>query len=301
MKNLLKKFGIQRLIVAAITAISCVGMLGCGDWFPEDGEREFFDSYGIPKVVGFIDDSLVIVADERDWQQKFADGTDVVGGGHQRLRVFNYRIQEIGPRWTDTLDNYTDECNYIKGQLSDSIIWGGNGKKTFSFWKIGEKPRSVSVETKFEDCSVAFNYYGIQKMRPWMYEKIYVQGNTLTAGNDTCQYAVLNTIAKTLTYKRLDDNLKWIQRCDDVRAWGDDVYCLYYDALSPTVYIKKENRIVDSILVEKQDWYSGSFFMGDVMLVDGNVCEYKTEWMCYPRQGILKIDFYAENGRILQF
>lgn len=236
MKHLLKKFEIKRMIVTALAALACVCMWGCGDWFPEDGEREFFDSYGIPKVVGFIDDSLVIVADERDWQQKFADGTDVVGGGHQRLRVFNYRIQEIGPRWTDTLDNYTDECNYIKGQLSDSIIWGGNGKKTFSFWKIGEKPRSVSVETKFEDCSVAFNYYGIQKMRPWMYEKIYVQGNTLTAGNDTCQYAVLNTIAKTLTYKRLDDNLKWIQRCDDVRAWGDDVYCLYYDALSPTVY-----------------------------------------------------------------
>jgi hypothetical protein len=142
MKNLLKKSEMVRLFAILALAFACVSMWGCGDWFPEDGEREFFGSYGIPKVVGFIDDSLVIVADERDWQQKFADGTDVVGGGHQRLRVFNYRIQEIGPRWTDTLDNYTDECNYIKGQLSDSIIWGGNGKKLFRFGK-SEKSREV--------------------------------------------------------------------------------------------------------------------------------------------------------------
>ena len=67
------------------------------------------------------------------------------------------------------------------------------------------------------------------------------------------------------------------------------------------IYLKIDNEIIDSVLVVSQDWYSGSFFMGDVLLVDGNVCEYKTEWMCYPRQGILKIGFHAENGIILQF
>ena len=66
MKHLLKKSGLQRLMVAALTAFECVCMWGCGDWFPEDGEREFFGYYSRPHIVGFIDDSLVIVADDKE-------------------------------------------------------------------------------------------------------------------------------------------------------------------------------------------------------------------------------------------
>ena len=52
--------------MAALTAFACVCMWGCGDWFPEDGEREFFGYYSRPHIVGFIDDSLVIVADDKE-------------------------------------------------------------------------------------------------------------------------------------------------------------------------------------------------------------------------------------------
>ncbi len=92
-------------------------MWGCGDWFPEDGEREFFGYYSRPHIVGFIDDSLVIVADDKEWTQETSDGYAIGGRGHQRLCIFNYRVQEAGPRWTDTLDNFNDECNYALGQL----------------------------------------------------------------------------------------------------------------------------------------------------------------------------------------
>jgi len=46
---------------------------------------------------------------------------------------------------------------------------------------------------------------------------------------DDCQYAVLDTTKQTLTYKRFDKDFKWIEKCDDVRAWGKDVYCLELD------------------------------------------------------------------------
>lgn len=106
-----------------VLACVCMSMWGCG--YEGDGERVFADHFGSASIVGFIDDSLVIVADDKSWSQNFSDGTDFVGRGHQRLRVFNYRVQEDGPRWTDTLDNFVDECDYVLGQLSDSVVWGG--------------------------------------------------------------------------------------------------------------------------------------------------------------------------------
>ena len=114
---------IKRLIMAAITAFACVCMGGCG--YEGYGERVFADHFGRASIVGFIDDSLVIVADDKSWSQNFSDGTDFVGRGHQRLRVCNYRVQVDGPGWVDTLDYFVDECDYVLGQLSDSVVWGG--------------------------------------------------------------------------------------------------------------------------------------------------------------------------------
>ena len=66
-------------------------------------------------------------------------------------------------------------------------------------------------------------------------------------------------------------------------------------------YLKIDNKVKDSMVVENQSWYSGAFFEGHLMLVDGNLCDYRDSWVCYPRQGILKIGFHAENGIILSF
>ncbi|MBR2090316.1 MAG: hypothetical protein IJ905_08125, partial [Fibrobacter sp.] len=146
----LGKIEFGRLLAFAAIALSCVSMWGCGDLLREDGEKEFTGHYikGNAKVVGFIDDSLVIVYDFQYWNRDLADGTQITGTGKQRLRVFNYRVQEDGPRWADTLDNMTEEYNYVKGQLSDSVIWGGKDNKSFSFWKLGEEPVVKNVKVK---------------------------------------------------------------------------------------------------------------------------------------------------------
>lgn len=262
---------IKRLLAVLALAFACMGMWGCGvddGW----GEREF-RAYDVAKVVGFIDDSLVIVADSREWMQETPDYA-IGGHGRQRLRVFNYRVQEDGPRWTDTLDNFVDEFDYVKGQVSDSVIWGAHGDELISFWKLGEKPIVHKISVKTEGCSRKF---AIESMRTWLDGLIWVSGivfsgqrmnDLLNAESDTCQYAVLDTVAGTLTFKRLDENLKWIQKCDDVRAWGDDVICSVSGEHPLEGYILRNNTdTLSTPLI-----FTSGFFWGDMIELRANIC-----------------------------
>lgn len=267
------KGGIFRLIGVAMVALACVCMWGCGDLLREDGEKEFTGHYikGNANVIGFIDDSLVIVYDFQYWNQDLADGSQITGAGKQRLRVFNYRVQEDGPRWADTLDNMTEVYDYVKGQLSDSVIWGGNGRTSFSFWKLGEEPVVRGVRVNKEGCDMD---YGVRSLRPWLNETIIALGeNSLKNSGSACQYAILDTIANTLTYKRLDANLKWIEKCDDVRARGDDVYCVILDDEGEnSVVLKNEN---DTIPAPRKFAIGG--FWGDMIKMSGNICNIKND------------------------
>lgn len=284
--------------------VACVGVLsGCSD------DVSFrWNEYQDARIVGFVDDSLAIVTDCRHWIETTEgwNGSydEETGRGHTRLCLYNYRVQLNGPVWCDSLDDKNSHNVYVeqgpvKGQLSDSIVWGGSVGRSISFWKIGEKPHEMQMSEKYEGCSVGFEP---QRLRTWLDGKVLALGETMNVENvNACQYAVLDTNEKTITYKRLDENLKWIQKCDDVRAWDEDVYCLFYDTDFANVYLKIDNKVKDSMVVENQGWYSGAFFEGHLILVDGNLCDYKDSWVCYPRQGILKIGFHAENGIILNF
>ena len=227
MENKMSKFGVEKMLAVLAVAFACVSMWGCGDDLERKwGPIEWSSSRTVGGVIGFIDDSLVIVSDWRHWSQEqdgfVYDGGTISGIGHQGLRVYNYRVQEEGPCWTDSLDNAnTNGFTYLVGQLSDSIVWGGNGNNSFSFWKLGQKPVVMNVTVSKDGCNATFKH---EKMRTWLNGKILLKG-PLGAGGDSCQYAVLDTIVKTLTFKRLDANLKWIEKCDDVRAWEKDVYC----------------------------------------------------------------------------
>ena len=56
---------IKRLIVAALATLACVGMWGCGD----DVSMHWSEERSLGKVVGFVDDSLVIVSTSRYWHE----------------------------------------------------------------------------------------------------------------------------------------------------------------------------------------------------------------------------------------
>lgn len=211
----------KRLFVVALVVLACVSMWGC-----TDVDFHWSDKRSNAKIIGFVDDSLVMIGDYRYWSEitdEWNGGySEIEGFGHERLCVFNYRVQEDGPRWCDSLDN-ENETGAFMGQMTDSVIWGSGLPNSLKLWKIGEKQHEIKLAAEKDGCSVEFK---VSSVKQWLDGGFIVRGgNSLNAGNDSCQYAVMDTTAETLTYKRLDDDLKWIQECDDVRAWGNDVYC----------------------------------------------------------------------------
>ncbi|MCQ2121512.1 MAG: hypothetical protein MJY78_06760 [Fibrobacter sp.] len=254
------------LFAGTMLAFVCGGMLaGCSDLNREWGPVEWSEYRDGEKVVGFIDDSLVIVSDWRSWSQEqegyVTDGGTRGGRGHTRLRVFNYRVQEDGPRWTDSLDN--DYYEYARGQVADSIIWGSESG-SISFWKLGEKPFVVEYVVQKKGCQEVFQ---VNRLRIWNDGLFFVQG-PLNADGDSCQYAVLDTTKKTLTYKRLDNDLEWIRKCDDVRAWGEDVYCFMPgDHAFEAVLLRNGKDTID-VPVK----FTVGDFWGDVLLPNANLC-----------------------------
>ena len=264
MKHLLNKSGIQRLIVAAITAISGVCMGGCS----EDRVR-WNEGFSGAEIVGFVDDSLVMVGSYQmrteSHEGLFEPYWDVVESGHERLCVYNYRVQEDGPRWCDTLGEY-NMTNAFRGQMTDSIIWGGDMPNSIRLWKIGESQHQIKLKKLTEGCSGEF---GITSVKQWLDGKFIARGDkSLNANDYGCQYAVLDTIAGMLTYKRLDKDLEWIKVCDDVRAWGKDVYCSAPGEHPLEGHILKNNiDTLSSSLI-----FSRGVFWGKMIELRANIC-----------------------------
>ena len=263
--NLLKS---EKLLAVAIAAFACVCMWGC-----TDVDFKWSDGRGTPLIAGFIDDSLVVAYDCREWLEttetwSIGDGySEKSSCGHDRLLVFNYRVQEDGPRWTDSLKNKSGGYRWY--QLTDSVFWRWEGKN-FLLWKIGETAHEIKLLKKNEECSQTFE---VNRMHQWLGDSFIALGGKLFAGGDSCQYAVLDTVEKTLTYKRLDKNLKWIQKCGDIRAWGDDVYCLKFDKEERTssLFI---NDSLGHVLENNYSWTAEAVlqFQGHILLLERDVC-----------------------------
>ncbi|MBQ7078415.1 MAG: hypothetical protein IJM92_01840 [Fibrobacter sp.] len=275
MENKMNKFGLRKMLAVLAVAFACVCMWGCGDWFDEDTHFDWAEHRTEKSIVGFVDDSLVIAYNARNWYERTDEDDDQVGSGNgnQAIWIYNYRVQLDGPVFMDSLDNGMEEnFNYGLGQLSDSVIWGGNVNhltremgNVFSFWKIGHKPYKVEIEKKYDGCSVDFR---VKKLRTWIDGKVYAQGNTLASSLDTCQYAVLDTVSKTLIYKRLENRLKWIEGCDDVRAWGDDVYCSMSGEHSLGGVILKNETDTLSVPLS----FSKGIFWGNMVELRASLC-----------------------------
>ena len=280
MKREMTKLGFEKLLAVLAVALACVCMWGCSD-----ETLRWVDDRSLGGVVGFVDDSLVIVSSYHYWHEEvdpaFGTSYDREGRAHPGLSLYNYRVQLDGPVWSDTLDNSRDDdFEYIKGQLSDSVIWGGDPKSEVSFWKIGEKPHRIKIKKVFDGCSIDVPY--TTKLRPWLDGKILVLGNNRnpniegfnldSLGSEHCQYGVLDTMQKTVTYKRLDGDLKWIKKCDDVRAWGKDVYCSAPGKRSLEGLVLKNNiDTLSSPLI-----FSRGIFWGRMIELRANICRLET-------------------------
>jgi hypothetical protein len=269
MKHLLNKLEIERLLAVLTLAFVCICMWGCS----EDRVR-WNEGFSGAEIVGFVDDSLVMVGSYQmrteSHEGVFEPYWDVVESGHERLCVYNYRVQEDGPRWCDTLGEY-NMTNAFRGQMTDSIIWGGDMPNSIRLWKIGESQHQIKLKKLTEGCSGEF---GITSVKQWLDGKFIARGDkSLNAGGDSCQYAVLDTISGTLTYKRLDKNLEWIKVCDDVRAWGNEVYCVILDNEGEKSLVLKNKQ--DTISAPRKFAIGG--FWGDMIKLSGNICSINSD------------------------
>lgn len=267
------------LFAILAVALSCVCMWGCSD----DVTFEWENSRRNAKVVGFVDDSLVMVSDYRFWLEV----TDSWNGGHledsdagnPRLCVYNYRVQEDGPRWCDSVSEL-HSSSWFYGQLTDSVVWGSGLPYSIKLWKIWEKPHAINLKTEFDGCSKRID---ARKIHEWYDGKFIVLGavsvngktkdNALLAsdyGNEYCQYAILDTTAKTITYKRLDKDLEWIKQCDDVRAWGNDVYCFMPGEHAFEAVLLRNGK--DTIEVPIK--FTVGDFWGNVLRPNANLCSF---------------------------
>ena len=260
---------IKRLLVVALTVLACISMWGCSD------RVEFkWVGRGNMSIAGFIDDSLVVVHDCREWLEttetwSVGDGySEESSCGHDRLLVYNYRVQEDGPRWSDSLTNKRGGYHWY--QLTDSVFWRWEGKNIL-LWKLGETAHEIKLSRKNDECTQTFE---INRMHQWQGDSFIALGGRLSAGEDSCQYAILDTISGTLTYIRLDKNLEWIKVCDDVRAWDDDVYCLERKTKNWSVLLSINNIVVDSIEFDIDREYAvyPALFAGSMLHMGDYVC-----------------------------
>ena len=295
-KNL-NKLCFGKLLVFATIALSCVNMWGCSD----DVSFEWEKTRRNAKVVGFVDDSLVMVGDYRFWLEVTdswnGEHLEESGAGNPRLCVYNYRVQEDGPRWCDSVAE-RNNSGWFGGQLTDSIIWGGNFTAKMRMWKIGEQPHEIAIARRVEDgCSGKFK---ITSIKQWLDGTFIARGDkSLTTEGNGCQYAVLDTMARTLTFKRLEKSLEWIKECDDVRTWEDEVYCLVLDEKDGNSFVLKNKK--DSIFAPMEKLFEGRF-SGKMMELGVRICSLmKDEITCSDVKwtGNRELEFYRNDGIVI--
>ena len=304
MEKKVKTFGFEKMLAVLAISFACACMWGCSDI-----EFRWNDVRSGAKVVGFVNDSLVMVGDYRCWTE-ITDGVganykDIDGCGQERLCVYNYRVQENGPRWCDSLSNQNStgifgmevHSTRPSGQMTDSVIWGGFVNNSIRLWKIGELPHEISLNKKMDGCSVEFT---VQSVKQWFDGTFIAKSDrSLSAGDDNCQYAVLDTIRRTLAFKRLDEKMEWIKKCDDVRAWDDDVYCLVLNKENGNSFVLKNG--VDSIFAPMEKIYEG-YFSGNMMELGVRICSLKkNEITCSDVKWTenRELEFYRNDGTII--
>ena len=216
-----------------------------------------------------------------------------VSCGHDRMMVYNYRVQENGSRWSDSLTNKSNGYHWY--QMTDSVFWRWEGDNIL-LWKVGEKAHEMKLSRINDGCSESFK---IDRIRQWLDGKFIALGGKFDADGENCQYAVLDTVEKTLAFKRLDEKLEWIKKCDDVRAWEKDVYCLVLNKENGNSFVLKNE--VDSIFAPMEKLFEGHF-SGNMMELGVRICSLiKDEIECSDVKwtGNRELEFYQNDGTVI--
>lgn len=135
-------------------------------------------------------------------------------------------------------------------------------------------------------------------MKIWLNDEFFIKG-TFNADGDTCQYAILDTAVKMITYKRFSGDLKWIQDCDDIMIKAGDVYCLVLDKKKGNSFVMKNAK--DSIFAPMKFFFSGDFW-GKMVELNSRICRLENdEILCNDVKwtGNREFKFDRDDGTII--
>jgi len=219
---------IRQVIFSMLLVIA--GLVSCSrteEWW--DSERT------VGWVVGIVNDSLALRTSHRTFHSQTggmifgmvsADASESYSvkdnGG---LHLVNYRSKQPVV-WADTV-NW--ETNLI-GQVTDSMVYGGDLWNEIVLWKIGEKPKKIKPKWS-GDCAFKLRESSLPdfRVRPWRDGKFLLLGNTPTKSirADTCQYAILDTTTSEAVLNRFNNKEEaWLSECMDIRYSNNQIICL---------------------------------------------------------------------------
>ena len=176
----MKKMGMIRQVIFSMLLV-IAGLVSCSrteEWW--DSERT------VGWVVGIVNDSLALRTSHRTFHSQTggmifgmvsADASESYSvkdnGG---LHLVNYRSKQPVV-WADTV-NW--ETNLI-GQVTDSMVYGGDLWNEIVLWKIGEKPKKIKPKWS-GDCAFRLRKSSLPdfRVRPWRDGKLLLLGQTLT-------------------------------------------------------------------------------------------------------------------------
>jgi len=218
-------------------------------------------------ILGIVNDSLALQMSVRCWT-KTTTGfmADDVSDGctHEGLFLINYRTKQP-PLWGDTLDSNV----FLRDQLSDSVLYGGDRKTRISFWKIGEKPIVKDIRSWSGNCSPSLI---VERVRPWFNGTFLMLGDDIPDGGDSCQYAVLDTATGLVEQSRFSDVDAWMAGCEDINYFNGDVVCLKKsESTSCFINILTNDVLVDSIVLDSCGFLNNmtvAFWMGRHIRLD---------------------------------
>ena len=120
-------------------------------------------------------------------------------------------------------------------------------------------------------CSVEFR---ISSLKQW-FDGTFIgkSERSLDADGDTCNYAMLDTVGKTLIYKHLDEKLEWIRKCNDLQIRNQDVYCMSWNEWHRDGILKRNNN--DTLDVPFEFGKGG--FWGNVVELGGHFCNIENQ------------------------
>lgn len=245
-RDCMGRWSIAWIFLMSLTVVGLLG--GCGDKITTT-----FDGRQGGYLVALVNDSLALLTTVDRY-----DVCEETGGfvssdechlkfDNTGLHLVNYRKKQI--LWGDTA-GYA--VSIAEGFYRDSSVFIHFAEQ-YGFWKIGHKPELLGNIHWVSPCEGFGNAY----VRPW------INGNVLLKNAKGCSFAVLDTANDRVTEIKLDDDLAWIKKCDDVVYFNENVNCLFLDEHNAIKVVS------NSVEEELRSLEKDSLYLADIY--DGNL------------------------------